>query len=69
MFEDEIEDDSDSLSQSTQSTQQDSKPTSKTELLDYAFKFITACKPDEEINPLLSGYFCKLMLSLLNFNK
>jgi hypothetical protein len=33
------------------------------------FTFITDCKLGEEVNPLLSGYFTKLVGALLNYKK
>ena len=33
------------------------------------FTFITNHNKEEELNPLLCGYFSKLMTNLLNFNK
>ena len=56
---------SDQLSDSTDAT----RAVSKYDLLDHVFTFITEVVPGEEINPLLSGYFCKLVTSLLNYKK
>lgn len=56
------------MSQSTDSTQPETV-SNKTELLDYTFTFITQHNPSEELNPLLAGYFSKLINSLLNYNK
>lgn len=38
-------------------------------MLDFVFQFITKANLDTELSPLLCGYFTKLMLSLLAFNK
>ena len=39
------------------------------ELLDYAFELITEASTDEMLNPLLCGYFTKLMMGLLENKK
>lgn len=72
VFEDEIpsdEDEFDTISQSTDTTNTESKAESTTELLDFTFRFINEAKQDEELNALLCGYFSKLLLQLLNYNK
>ena len=53
------------MSESTDAT----RGVSKYDLLDHVFTFITEADPKEEINTLLSGYFCKLVTSLINYKK
>ncbi len=52
----------------TESTeaQTEAENTNPFELLEIAFSFVAT---EEELNPLLSGYFCKLITGLLKYKR